>query len=124
MIEIEGEDVADGVGIFDAIEAMDRRGAGIGFDGEVVVECLFDVREECAASFIREFGTVAGRHLATTDFTKNLFPFGDCGGDVGGLQALEREVAGFEIFVVTAEAGSVERFLCRVGRSGLRESAV
>ena len=52
MVEVEGKDIANGVGVFDAVEAVDRRSAGIGLNCKVVVEFFFDLSEEFGAGLV------------------------------------------------------------------------
>ena len=82
MIQIEGEEVSDRVGVFGAIEAVDGWGAGVWFAGKVFVEGFFYMGDYGRSCFIGEFGAGRRRHLASADFAEDFFPFGDSRGNV------------------------------------------
>ena len=113
--DVEREQVADGVRVFVAIQAVDGGMAGVRMGGGGSVELGFEVGGE---GFLRGGIGVRDaerRHLLRFDFPEHLFPEAGIARNVGEVEALERQAGGFEFVVVAALAILLRECLSGLG---------
>ena len=73
--EVDAEEVADGVGVFVAIQAVRDDAAGVGLHVPVgFIEFGLDVADEGVHLFGGRLGYAFGRHFAGTEFGEDGFP--------------------------------------------------
>lgn len=112
-VDVDGEEVADGVLVFGAVEAAEGVGA-TGVRGEAV-EGFFEGSDGGQVGGFGRVGDTEGRHGAAAEAAEHFFPaFGVLGG--GGIFEVEIATAGGS--AVAAEAVFVDESL--LGRWGLR----
>ena len=116
-VDIEREKIADGVVIFGAIEAAEGVcAAGVGMRGGDAVERRLKGGNGAGVSGLVGARQAGGRHGAGAQPADDVFPYGGVAGDVLGGNGVEREAAGFQAFVVAADAVTSYQ----IARRGLR----
>ncbi len=113
-IDLDPEQIANGVGVFVAIQAMQWCAARIGLGGSMV-EGRFEILREGLRRGSRRFRHTLWRHLSAVQFTDDLLPHDRIFGDVIDAESFEHEAAGFGARVVTTEAIGSDQFAMRVG---------
>ncbi len=103
-LDVERQQVANGVAVFGAIQAVNGGTAGIRMRRGGVVEFAAEPLGESERNLRLRVWQPGGRHLPGIYFTKNLFPGGGVFADVGGIQGLDGNARGFEFLVVAADA--------------------
>ena len=116
-VDLEGQQVADGVAVLGPVQAAEGvRAARIRVGGGRGVERRLEVRDHAAVVGGVGPGARPGRHRAGPQLADDLLPQLGMAGDVGDVDAFERQAAGLEPVVVTGDAVAVEQGLL-VGRS-------
>ncbi len=109
-LEIDGQEIADGVAIFVAVEAVGDDAAGVGFDGLIeIVEAGLDVAGERGNFFGGRLGDARGRHLAGAEPLEDDLPaIAIFGKRLRVEEDLNVHSAGGELRIVTAGADVLE----------------
>ena len=87
-VDVEREDVANCVAVFDPVEPVRHGRTGIGMQFNCLVESVFEVGDEGGGGCRVSVRGSCGWHLAGTDFTKNAFPVGGLIAGFGGVESL------------------------------------
>ena len=108
-VEIDGQEVPDGVVVFGAGEAAEGVGTtGVGFGGGSFIESGFQRGDGGVVGSFVGVGGTGGRHVADAHLADDFFPrFGICGYVVGGERG-EAQAAGFGLGAVAGEAVAVD----------------
>ena len=117
-VDVECQQIADGVGVLGAVQTMQRRGLQTG----ARIDC--DDRDALRSptakpSRRRPFGPrrAAWRHHARADLLDDFFPGLRVGSDVGDVERVERQSSDLGALVVAGDAVLVDE--CRFGRCRL-----
>jgi len=105
-LDVDTEEIADGIGVLGAIEAAGGYATGVGFSGAVLaVEFLFERTDEGITFRGGRAGDGGGRHFAAFDTEEDTFPGFAVGIEITGvLRGSEIDVTGRICFVVAAVA--------------------
>jgi hypothetical protein len=117
-VDVDGDEIADGVAILVAIQPVERHGAsGVRRVGRRAVELVFEPRED-AVRFLggRPRPTVVRRHHAGRELADHALPRGGVGSDRVHVERLEREIGLALGVVVALEAVAFERRALRRGQ--------
>ncbi len=103
-IDIEREQIADGVGVFGPIEAVETGPAGIRGPGGGLIELRFEIRRRFVIGRQRRPGRARGRHGSGTQLLDDFFPELRVSGGVREIFGVERQATGFKPLVVASGA--------------------
>ena len=103
-IDVEREQIANGVRVFGAVQTMQRGRAGIESPRRRSIERGFERRGERLARRGRRLRRVLGRHHPGAQLADDLLPDLGVAIDGGGAQRVERQAAGLRARVVTGHA--------------------
>ena len=119
-VDLDAEEIADGVGVLRAVQAMHRRTAGIHVRGGRAVEGRFQSGDKCERS--RRIGPrpTRWRHRTGAQLPHNLFPRVGVGGNLRHVGGIEREARRLQPLVMARDAVSGEE----LGVCGLRRRAL
>ena len=122
--EIDGQQIANGVRIFAAVQAARRHVSRIGFHIAVgSVEFAFHVMDQRLHLRFGRTRNAFGRHLAGAQLVENGFPsIAVCGDRIWGQQQLHVQAAGCQLLVMAERARFGEHRLhgrIEVGRRGV-----
>ena len=112
-VDLEAEQVADGVDVLGPIQTMDRRPAGIGTCRRLAIERGFQPGRELGPALRIGPRSPGGRHRVGAQLAYHLLPHFRAPADIGEVGGVELEPGGSKTRVVTGDAVSVEeRALC------------
>ena len=115
-VDVEREQIANGIGVLGAIQPVHERPTGIRSCPRRCIERRDQRRQQLVAlGDVRPWHS-RRRHHAGADFADYLFPDVRMRGDVGKLRAIERQPAGFQLVVVTGDAVGGDDCLYAEGR--------
>jgi hypothetical protein len=89
-IHPEPEQVTNRVGVFSAVETMDRDSAGIRMRGAECVEVVFDQRRQRVVGHLVGARPSGRRHLARAQLARDSLPLLGIGADVVGVERVEQ----------------------------------
>ena len=116
-IDIQGEKIANRIGVFRAVHAPKRGAAGIGIGFAQPVERGFQPVGEIGKLFLgRPFHAARG-HLAQTDAAQDFFPGGIVDVEIIRLQRQHGHAGGLHLVVVATRA-VLDQHLLAIGRGG------
>ena len=101
---VEPQQVAHGVAVFGLIQSMNRRRAGIGMRGGVLIELGFEPLYQTGALGGIGAGIAGRRHFTGAQFVKDLFKERRLAGDVGRTGVFQGDAGGFGHVAVAVHA--------------------
>ena len=107
-VDLEGQQVADGVGVLGAVQTMDQRTARLGRRESRAVELRRERGEKHLLVRVRRGRHAGRRHHACAHFADDLLPRVAVGPDVGQIDLLEDQPAALRARVVTGDAVAVQ----------------
>ena len=105
---LDSEQVADGVGVFQSVEAMDGRSPWIGVGGRRRVERGFQPRREHVVGRLVGPRATGGRHRLRVQLLQDLLPHFRVFGHVIDVDGVERKVTGRSALVMAGDAMTIE----------------
>ena len=112
-IDLERQQVADGVGVLGAVQPVQRRPAGIGHRHGCRVERRFQIGDERGRCRLRRPRHPGGRHQAAAQLQDDLLPGLGVRRRTGQVEPLEHQPAGLRALTVAAEAGLADDAVVR-----------
>jgi hypothetical protein len=103
-VDVEIEQIANRVAVLGAVQAMNRFVAGIGSGERRAIERLLQVHRDALDRRLIGARHALRRHHPAAQLEHDLLPDLRMRSRVGQLQALEREAAGLQAFVVAGLA--------------------
>ena len=101
-IDVEIEQVAHSIGVFDAVETAQGSAAGIGLGGGAAIQRSGQIRSELLQRLLGRRRPAAWRHLAQLNLAQHFLEGVGVSGGIGGAQGLHREIARLGGVVVAA----------------------
>ena len=108
-VDVEGQQVANGVGVFRPVQAMQRRRVEVGAGRRRAVEARFEIAGEGVEHGALGPPRAARRHHARADLADDLFPRRRVLPDVFEIHPVEQQAAGLQPLVVTGDAVLIEQ---------------
>ena len=103
-VNLQRQQIADRVGVFGAVEAMEGRPAGVGLGGGRAVQLRFQVRRQRIIPRAIGPGHPDGRHGAGPKLADHFFPDGGARRNIFHIQLVEHQVGRLESFVMAGDA--------------------
>jgi len=121
-IDVEAEQIADRIRIFDTVQPMDQRPTRIGLGDCGAIELGFQPRFETAHGRLVGPRRARRRHGAGAKLPNDFFPNSRARADTVHIQRVEREPSGFQSLVMASNTVLVEECALRrrVRRDGRR----
>jgi hypothetical protein len=119
-VDIERQQIADGVGVLRAVQSVQRRCGECGVRVDRTVESRLELRREAIERCPLGATGAARRHHAGADLLGDLFPGLCISSDTGHVESVERQSRNLRALVVAADA--VLRQERRFGRGTARSS--
>ena len=123
-VHLEGQQIADGVRVLGAVEAVGRHPARLGPVRGRAVERRLEPAAEVLGLARRRPGPPRGRHHAPAQLLDHRLPARGRGADVRRVEPVERQPAGVEPLVVAGDAVAVQQRPLGRGRRRGRHGAL
>ena len=115
-IDVERQQIANGVGVLGAIEAMGQRAARVRIRARRVIERRLERRDQRPTRGLVGPGQTSGGHHARPHFSNHVLPDIGVRRHVGQVRHIEREAARSQALVMAGDAVLVDRGACVVAR--------
>ena len=102
-VGIERQEIADGVGVLGAVQAMNAGASRVGPDRGIPIEGRLEADGETVLDRFFGPGQAGRRHVAASELTNDLFPHRGSGPDRLDADAFEGETCRLQPVVMTAE---------------------
>ena len=121
-IGIEGQQIADGVGVFGAVQTMNAGASRVGPERGGLIEGRLEAGRETILERPVGPGQAGRGHRPASELANDLFPHRGSGPDRLGGDALEGEIGRLQPVVMTAETVAFDECLVVGGQGDARRS--